>query len=188
LTDRRERPLVVDASAALAWIQEERWGNRVLGLIQLRRHVIVPWLFWYEVANILGRRRRWPAARVTEALYGLDRLGLETRLPDRPSLLQAVDAVEWHALSAYDAAYLVLAEQEDADVLTGDAELAAAAGARAIPVAPPHRLAEAAARYEAHVNQRPAQRETWPGAAAHLQALRRQVEDERRIAGRARSE
>ena len=169
------RPLVVDASAALALILVEAGADRVRTLLQARADIVVPWLFWYEMTNTLGRRCRWSAARVTETLHDLDRLGLQTRTPDRPSLLHVVDAVEVHGLTAYDAAYLVLAELEDADLLTGDADLAAAAGSRAIPVVTSRRLVEAAARYAAHLSRRPARRETWPGAAAYLQELRRQA-------------
>jgi predicted nucleic acid-binding protein len=183
MTEAADRALVVDASAALAFLLGEAGANRVWSLVRQRRQVVVPWLFWYEIANTLGRRLQWPAARMIEALYALDRLGMGTRTPDRPSLLQAVDAVEMHALTAYDAAYLVLAEAEDADLLTGDADLAAAAGPRAIPVVPPRRLAEATARHASHLSRRPAQREAWPGAAAYLQVLRRQILDERRRAG-----
>jgi len=175
MTNGQARPLVLDASAALACLQGEPGAPRVARLIQDARQTLVPWLFWYEIVNVLGRRRRWHAARIMEAIYDLEQLGLVTRAPDRPSLLHVIDAVEIHALSAYDAAYLVLAEQEDAELLTGDAELAVAAGARAIPVASSHRLSEAAARYESHVRERPRQRQTWPGAAAYLQELRQEV-------------
>lgn len=168
-------PLVLDASAAMAYLQDEPEADRVARLVRERRQVLVPWLFWYEVVNVLGRRRGWPAARMMEALHALDQLGLETRSPDRPSLLQVVDAVELHGLTAYDAAYLILAENEDADLLSGDANLAAAAGQRAIPLAPPRRLAEAAARYEAHRRELPTERATWPGAAAYLRQIRREV-------------
>ena len=87
-------------------------------------------------------------------------------------------------MPASDAAYLVLAELEDAELMTGDADLAAAADTRAIPIVAPRRLAEAAARYEAHASQRPAHRKAWPGAAAYLLDLRRQVMDERRLTAR----
>jgi predicted nucleic acid-binding protein len=183
MTAGQARPLVMDASAALTCLQGEPGADRVARLVKVRRP-LVPWLFWFEIVNVLGRRRRWPAARISEALYALEQLGLQTRAPDRPSLLHVVDAVEVHGLSAYDAAYFVLAELEDAELLTGDAELAAAAGPRAIPVVAPRRLAEAAARYETYRSQRPVERETWPGAAAYLQQLRRQVMHERRVVSR----
>jgi predicted nucleic acid-binding protein len=173
--DLSSRPLVLDASAALAYLHGDPGHERVERLVRGSRRILVPWLFWYEIANVLGRRRNWSAARVMEALYDLEQLGLETRAPDRPSLLTAVDAVEVHGLTSYDAVYLVLAEQEDANLLTADADLAAAAGTRAIPVVAPHRLADASARYESHVSRRPAQRESWSGAAAYLGELRQRI-------------
>jgi hypothetical protein len=78
-----------------------------------------------------------------------------------------VDLVERHRLIAYDAAYLALALQLDAQLLTLDLRLAAAAGPRAIPIEDGHYLAEQGRTYEHDV--------TWPdyrGASAFLAKLR----------------
>ncbi len=83
-------------------------------------------------------------------------------------LLLALDAVVRHGLTAYDAAYLALAEAADADLLTADAALAAAAGSRARLVGP-GRIGESPAPYAA------GSWTDWPGAAAYLADLRARV-------------
>ncbi len=65
------------------------------------------------------------------AIRDLDELGIETVTTDRPLVLAALDLAVTHGLSAYDAAHLALAEAADALLLTLDARLARAAGARA---------------------------------------------------------
>jgi hypothetical protein len=111
-----------------------------------------------------------------ETVFDLEQLGLETRGQDRPTLLAVVDLVDAHRLSAYDAAYLALALEADADLLTADSELAAAAGERAILVGPgshPDRVAEARARYDAA--RRMPDWPRWPGAVAYIETLRREA-------------
>ena len=53
-----------------------------------------------------------------------------------------LDRMAAFSLSAYDAAYLALAEAMDADLFTFDARLAAAAGPRALPRGPRRRAEE----------------------------------------------
>jgi hypothetical protein len=69
---------------------------------------------------------------VIEAIWETDELGIDTVPMDRPLLLVTIDLQARFGLSAYDAAYLALAETEDARLLTLDRELARAAGPRAI--------------------------------------------------------
>ena len=173
------RPLVVDASAALAIALDEPEGPRVREVITRRRAPIVPWLFWTEVVNTLSRRRHWPASQVLAAVIALEGFGLRTQAPDRPALLGVIDAAETHGLSAYDATYLVLAETNDAELLTGSAALAAAAGERAIHIGSRHRLAEEVARYDARPQAQP-DWPNWPGAVAYLAELRRELDRPRR--------
>ena len=182
---RLVRLLVVDrSSAVLAVLLGEEAGGRVRELLQTRSTLLVPWSFWLELVNALTRRHRWPASAVLEAVFHVERLGFETRGQDRVTLLAIIDQVEAHDLTAYDAAYLALAVEADADLLTADVDLATAAGDRAILVGPGRRarpapgrsgrgLAEAPARYAA--GRREPSWPAWPGAAAYVQVLRQQV-------------
>jgi len=144
------RPLVLDASAAIAWIRDEPAGARVAAYLEARRRnggeVMVPAHFWLEVANVLVRRYGHTATEVVEDVRDLDSIPVQTIDADRALWLLALVRMESLGLSAYDAAYLALTEAVEADLMTLDARLAAAAGPRAILLGP-HRLGEVAAPY-----------------------------------------
>jgi len=163
--------LVVDASAALTLLRDEP------GRAEVRQHlrdrilagqpILVPALFWLEIVNVLASRYRYPPESIVEAVYELESVGLATAEVGRPGVLAVIDAVGRSGLTAYDAAYLVLAEAADAMLLTGDARLAAAAGDRAILVGTEGGVAELAASYVTGPTWA-----RWKGAAAYLGELR----------------
>ena len=145
--------LVLDASAAIAIARAEP------GVADIRRivgdhlaaggEIDAPQHFWLEVANVLVRRHGLTPVEIVEAIRDLDDLGIVTFEIDRPLLLLVLRSMLTGELSAYDAAYLALAEVVDGRLLTLDSRLAAAAGDRAIP-GPwqrPRRSAEAPAPY-----------------------------------------
>jgi predicted nucleic acid-binding protein len=169
------RPLVVDASAALAYLLGEPDAQHVKRELGGRDVVLVPWIFWTEIINALSRRRRWSGPQVMAAVYDLERFGISTEPPSRQSRQAVIDAVDSHGLSAYDAEYAVLAELADADLLTGDAFLAGVAGARAIRVSAHHRLAEKEVDYPQRTRSADAGGQHWPGAVAYLAELRREA-------------
>jgi predicted nucleic acid-binding protein len=170
--------IVLDASAALAVLRREPEAIAVLdelrAAVESGRRILVPDLFWLEISNALLRRYGSTAAEVVEAVHELDELDLETIALDRALLLLAVDRSERHALTSYDAVYLAIAEALDADVVTLDARLATAAGARARPVRPIHRgTAESSPTYAVTEPRAPLQ--AWAGYGAYLAELRAQA-------------
>lgn len=172
------RPVVIDASIALAIILDEPVGLRgeqtLRGWVADDRPILVPGHFWLEVINSLGKASNGSGRRVLAAIHRLDAFGPQTVEPDRPLLLQVIDRAERLNLSAYDAMYLVLAESVDAELATLDRALAAAAGPRAISFDEGHGLHETPAIYERDV--------TWPsykGASAYLAKLRAEALAER---------
>jgi predicted nucleic acid-binding protein len=174
-TDRGSAPVVIDASIGVSLSWEEPASRAVAArLCDLRakgHRLLVPSVFWLEVMNVLGRRYRAEPPELLEALVELEAAGLETVELDRPMLLLALDAVARHGLTAYDAAYLAVADALGARLLTADVELARAAGRRALPITRRRRIREAKARYRS-VN---ADWAAWPGAAAYLQELRARI-------------
>jgi predicted nucleic acid-binding protein len=172
------RPVVIDASVAIAIVLDEPAGllaeQAFRNFASIDRPMIVPMHFWLEIVNVVGRAGLISGQRVLAAVHRLDVFGLQTIEADRPLLLRVIDRVERLHLNAYDAMYLALAESLDADLLTLDRALAAAAGPRAATLNEGHSLNETPAVYERDV--------TWPsykGASAYLAKLRAEALAER---------
>lgn len=120
--------VVLDASAALALVlpDEHETPNRWTDILTSEA-IDVPDLWHYEVANalIVGvRRQRLTSAEAGLAAHLLNSLGVRTHPAPPPSRM--LDAGAMHGLSAYDAAYLVLAIDTGGSLLTHDAELSRA--------------------------------------------------------------
>ena len=115
--------LVVDASAAGAMLFEEPEGPTIRAHIR-RETLLAPHLIDYELANVCAKRiRKDPgdALKLLTMLKGLEHVSL--RRIDTPPDEVARLAIET-GLSAYDAAYLWLALDRDAELVTLDRELA----------------------------------------------------------------
>ena len=131
-----DTPIVVDASAAIALIRREPAGPAIAEVLHASARdgvrLLAPEAFWLEVANVLIRRHGLPFGEVVKAILEMDDLGIESIGIDRPLLLVTIDLQARFGLSAYDAAYLALAETANARLLTLDRQLSRAAGARTI--------------------------------------------------------
>ena len=117
---------MVDASAALSALLNDGPARRSLASERLH----APHLIDTEVASGLRRRvasQQLAAADGWAALGVLQRLGM-TRYPMFP-MLERVWDLRVH-LSAYDAAYVALAENLGCTLLTADARLSRANGTR----------------------------------------------------------
>lgn len=167
--------VVLDASAGLALVLCESSRTEVARQLRARldagETVIVPSIFWLEVVNVLAHRYRLDPGETAEAVDELEQLGIVTGDVGRPMTLAVIDAIGRSGLSAYDAAYLVMAEASDAALLTADVALAAAAGRRALLVGRDRTVSESSGRYEPE----PAWA-GWRGAGAYLARLRSDVE------------
>jgi predicted nucleic acid-binding protein len=122
---------VLDASTALSFVlDDERDDTADFMLSTLRRaSVLVPVIWRYEVANGLinaVRRRRLDEPGLDEALALLDRLDIEHDA-DPPALAGALRFARAHALTAYDALYLLLARREGLALISRDADMVRAA-------------------------------------------------------------
>ena len=125
---------VLDSSMALAWVLPDEGSTRAekfLAQLSPEGVLWVPALWWYEIANALTmaqRRQRLVEADSIRAveLYGMLPIQTDTDLSqDAVWRFQAL--ARQYSLSAYDAAYLELAQRKGAGLATLDRRLITAA-------------------------------------------------------------
>ena len=121
--------IVLDASAAVEWLLQTSAGRQIEKRIFSRNESLhAPHLLDLEVGQVLRRLVRETsvsAERADEAMRDL----LDLRVTRYPHfvLLPRIWQLR-HNLSAYDAAYVALAEELGAIFITRDARLASASG------------------------------------------------------------
>ncbi len=128
--------IIVDASVLLALVLRERHAETVSGMFERWQRdgspLHAPMLAQYEVASALTRARvrdLLSADDAREALEVIAALGLTFHPPTDGARIVEV-AVDLKRHSAYDAAYLALAEHLSAEVWTLDGPLARNASTR----------------------------------------------------------
>jgi len=107
---------IVDASVAFAWVYPNQASNeteRLLELVESGAVIVVPSLWYLEVANGLLAAQRRKLLTANERKRALQRLSALTVSVDeetgRTAFHKTSDLAEKHGLSVYDAAYLELA-------------------------------------------------------------------------------
>lgn len=125
---------VIDSSIALAWAlpdETSKEAERFLSRISMTTILWVPALWWYEMANALLTAERRKRLTQSERIRLME---LYRKLPIRTDMMLDSDTMwRFHAfaleynLSAYDAAYLELAQRRGLGLATGDRQLRLAA-------------------------------------------------------------
>jgi predicted nucleic acid-binding protein len=121
--------IVLDASAAIDWLLQTAAGQRIEQRIYSHNESLhAPHLLDLEVGQVLRRLVREGLVSNDRADQAIEDL-LDLRITRYPHfvLLSRIWQLR-HNLSAYDAAYVVLAEQLGARLLTRDGRLASASG------------------------------------------------------------
>jgi predicted nucleic acid-binding protein len=125
--------VVLDCSLALAWGLPDETSTRAdRFLARASRDVFwVPALWWYEIANALTvahRRRRVAAPEVMRLIELYGALPIQTDTLVTPDVARRLHLLaQEYALSAYDAAYLELAQRRALSLATVDRHLLRAA-------------------------------------------------------------
>lgn len=120
---------VVDSSIVLKWLREEEDSHEARALA--RERLLAPPLLYLEVLNVAAGKWRWREEALLELVQQLERSGLGF---DEPS---PAGVARWAArgLTAYDAAYVALAERHACRLVTADAGILELAVDIAIPLA-----------------------------------------------------
>ncbi len=117
---------VVDASALAALVFGEPDAERVAESIDEAR-LVAPALLWFEMANVTTKKMKAHRrlAQEMRTTFDLSRqLAIEVLTVDHS---EVIDLALTTRLTTYDASYLWLARQLDADLVTLDARLGRAA-------------------------------------------------------------
>ena len=119
--------IVVDASVAVKWVIPEALSDQAESLRGRADHLLAPDLLLPEAANALWKkltRREITAGEAAQALQLLMASGLDLR-PSGPLLGRALALAQRLRHPVYDCLYLVLAQAEDATLITADHRLLA---------------------------------------------------------------
>ena len=122
--------IVIDVSVVLKWyLSDEEHGEKALDILDAHAsdHLFLhaPALLEFEVANgltIAKRRARVGAVDVLKAMDGFTGLGIGL-YPLSPLFPKVLHYSDRYTISAYDAAYVALAEDLKTDVVTADKRL-----------------------------------------------------------------
>lgn len=131
-----QRAVVVDASAAIPFLQgDPDWCERWTAWTNSGDFVLAPPHFPAEVANGLLRGTSIKSAdRVIELVRELYQTGFEIADRGLRGIEAAIRLAAAHNLTVYDAAYLDLAIDVDAELASDDRKLRAAAVAEGVPL------------------------------------------------------
>lgn len=126
--DTSDDSVVLDSSVVIKWFR--RYEALRKQALELRRAYLnghlfihVPDLLIYEIANVLRYKPDMNEAKVRQALQSLFDMGIGIEHIGTELIGRTVGIAYSYGVTVYDAAFVALAEQLKADLITVDVEL-----------------------------------------------------------------
>jgi len=121
--------VVLDTSVVLKWFRQGEVGaEKALALraayLDGALGIAVPDLLLYELGNVLRYKPDFDSNKVTAAVESVLAMGLSWHAVTQDRLVRAVEIAFTHDVTVYDAAFVALAENLQADFVTADEQLA----------------------------------------------------------------
>jgi len=118
--------LVLDASVGVKWFSARDEASLTEALAIRDAHIdgqapiVVPDLFFYEVANAIAQKKSIPAHALQSAVANMFALGLTTVPIDSELLAAAVNLSRQLNITVYDSIYLAVAVKRDCPLVTAN--------------------------------------------------------------------
>lgn len=117
---------VLDTSVAVKWFAneggaEQSKADQLLDSLGQGECIVkAPELLLFEVASALMLSHKFPSARVADSLAFLDRLKIDVKMLNWPTLVKAVEIASVCNATIYDSYFLALALETDSVLITAD--------------------------------------------------------------------
>ena len=117
--------IVLDASVAIKWLItgeafEAQAQKLLLEHLNDTATILVPDLFYYEIANTLATKTLFPAENVSKSLQQIYQFEFKMHHPNQKELLETAKLAKKYKTSVYDMLYAVIAEKTGATFITAD--------------------------------------------------------------------
>lgn len=119
--------VVLDTSVIIKWFVEEKGSEQAL--FWMKKHIerteiiLVPSLFFYEIANVLRYNKDLPTHEILEVIENLHRLNLRIEEVSSELMMGSVVLAREKDISIYDAVFIVLAKMYRIPFCTADVKL-----------------------------------------------------------------
>jgi len=117
--------IILDTSIAIKWILpgeiHESIAKSILeDHLSTKQDILVPDLFYYEIANTLATKTSVPSFVITRSLNKIYDFNLKLYHPQAIDVLKAARLSKKYATTTYDMLYAVIAKSHQADLITAD--------------------------------------------------------------------
>lgn len=122
--------MIIDASVGSKWILEGEEYQEISRQfftrhIEGKEIIIVPDLFFYEVANTCTTKAGLPIRKIINSLKVLEKANLVIYHPDYDDILQSVKSAKKYRTTVYDMLYAQVAKKKNTILVTADEKFVA---------------------------------------------------------------